>query len=109
MTPDQQKLFALLFRPAELTDDELRQLRGLISVDSRDHIQGMAMIRASLDNIAAIRKFDKASAELVSTTNKLTEKIVRLTYVMLGIGLLNALASGWTPFTWWLTHGFRFH
>ena len=57
MTADQQKSFALLFKPDELTDAELREMRSLINVDPRDHIQGMAMIRASLDNIAAIRKF----------------------------------------------------
>lgn len=50
-------------------------------------------IAASTELIAAIVRFDKASSELIVTTNKLTTRILYLTYLAVGMGTIQAIAA----------------
>ena len=63
--------------------------------------------RATLELIQVIRKFDKASGVLAAETKLLTARIYLLTYVMIGVGMVGAIASGWYPLTAWLKHIFH--
>ena len=100
----------ILRQPHTLTDEELAELLTLINLAPYAHpqVQALVNLRMSLETIDSIRRFDKASAALVTTTNRLTQQIIYLTWVMVGIGILGAITSGWHPLTWWITHGFHF-
>ena len=55
-----------------------------------------AQFRATIELIQAVRKFDKVSTELITTTNNLTERIRQLTIwglVVAGLGAVVAAAS----------------
>ena len=41
----------------------------------------------------AVERFDKSSTELVSTTNKLTKRILTLTYVVIGLGVIQLVTT----------------
>jgi len=67
-----------------LTDGELRELRTLtrqvmVRLSGPDAYD--IKLSAAIETIIAIRQFDKASGELVSTTNALTIRIKRLTTI----------------------------
>ena len=62
-------------------------------------IRDVAKLRSSLEMILAVRRFDKSSAELVQTTNKLTSKILLLTYIAIGIGLLQIVEAAISLFS----------
>jgi hypothetical protein len=60
-----------------------------------------AAVRSDQELIEALRLASDDSS-------KLTQKIVRLTWVLVGVGLLQAIAIGWHDLRWWVSHGFRF-
>ena len=91
MDAEQARFIELITQDADLSDDEVREMRRLTKHDSRQHVQGMAAIRTSLDNIMAIRRFDKASANLINTTNRLTKWVLGLTI----LGVSFAAGSLW--------------
>lgn len=106
----QARLEELLYQPESLTDDDITELRSLVKIVQHvPYSQSAALLRMAIENIDSIRRFDKASGELVTTTNRLTTQILWLTWTMLGVGLLGALASGWSNLAWWVKHGLRFH
>jgi len=86
MGPDQPRFIELLKKKDSLTDSELSELRGLIDQDARSHVQNMALMRASIDNIEAIRRFDKASADLINLTNRLTKWVLAFTVIAVILG-----------------------
>ena len=66
---------AILNKPGDWTDEEINRLRALYSqhlAPSEMIIRDVAKLRSSLEMILAVRRFDKSSADLVKTTNKLT-------------------------------------
>jgi hypothetical protein len=86
----------ILKNDTPFTDDELREMRRAVNYVSMSHVQGMALIRGSLDTIEAVRTFDRASAQLIETTNTLTKRVLNLTWttvIIAGIGALLAVAS----------------
>jgi hypothetical protein len=98
----------LIAKPATLTDEEIQELREVISKCSanmvRDHVLNRAQLRLTIDLIDSLRKFDHSSANQVGTTNTLTRSIRVLTWVMVLVGVLNVLASGWTNLVYWWKH-----
>jgi hypothetical protein len=114
---DVQKIQQILSKTGMLTADEVEDLTRLapcVMYLGPNQVQ-TAQFRATVELIGAIRSFDKASSEFAGVTNQLTTetrnltiRIYLLTWVMIGVGLLSAIASGWYPLVWWLTHGFRF-
>lgn len=103
------KVWAIFIQQKSFTSEELDFLRSNIErlAYYNDRTQSVAQTRVAVELLDAIQRFDKASGELVTTTNKLTARILVLTWVMIGIGVLGALASGWPYLTWWLTHLLR--
>jgi hypothetical protein len=96
MPTDEQQIMnnrvqELVKKTSEWTDNELSELRRLMDglAVGGGVIQALAQFRTNVELIAAIRKFDKASGELVETTNKLT----RNGLWMSGAALMIALAS----------------
>ena len=90
-----------------LTDSEIREMRSLNRSISKGHVQGMAIIRTNLDLIESIARFDKASADLIKTTNKLTRIILGLTILAVLLSFCSFIASAWSPLVWWVSNGFR--
>jgi hypothetical protein len=101
---------AVLSQEEALSDENIQELLSLWSHPThamlRPHIIGMFQGRMALEQIRSIRLFDKASGELVATTNKLTWYISVLT---LALAVVSIVASAWPHLTWWISHGFRFH
>jgi hypothetical protein len=100
------KVWATFTQPKSFTSVELDFLRSNIKrlAHYNDRTQSVAQTRVAVELLDAIQRFDKASGELVTTTNKLTRRILILTWVMIGIGVLGAVASAWPYLTWWLQH-----
>ena len=93
---------AILNKPGDWTDEEINRLRALYSQHlgpSEMIIRDVAKLRSSLEMILAVRRFDKSSADLVKTTNKLTSKILLLTYIAIGIGLLQIVEAAISLFS----------
>ena len=86
------RFLQLVEQPEPLTDHELHELRGMIKMVAytQPHVQPMALMRANIETIDSIRRFDKASAALIETTNKLTRWVLTLTVLatLLGGGSL---------------------
>ena len=85
------RMFKILKKPGTLTDEELDELRKFfpqpgspVSIAQSN----VADFRMNIELIAAIRTFDKASTNLVTTTNRLTQRILWLTVVAVGIALI---------------------
>lgn len=94
---DERKFFALLDKLTEYSDDDIAELWRLsphVRVLSLEY-QALAHLRASLVTISAIRRFDKASADLINTTNRLTKWV-------LGLTLLGVLFAGGSLWLSWL-------
>ena len=52
------------------------------------------LVHTAVQNLTqAVERFDQSSAELVSTTNKLTRKILMLTYVVMGLSIVQVLIA----------------
>lgn len=96
------KVWAVVSKPTELTDDDLdllrRNLNDLSRMNTDSHAS--ATVRAGIETIGAIRKltvalnrFDEASGALVNTTNKLTTKILRLTWASLVVALISLVVA----------------
>lgn len=96
MGPQHTRFIELLTKDDALTDVELREMRRLINQDARPHVQGMALIRTSLDGIEAIRGFDRASADLIKTTNRLNRWMLWFTILAVLIAIA-ALIPAWLP------------
>ena len=113
---DQEKdnrFYDLLHQEGPLTDENIRELLSLWAHPThgmvRPHIIGMFQGRMALEQIGSIRLFDKASGELVATTNKLTRWILFLTVLATVLAAASVIASAWPYLTWWIANGFRFH
>lgn len=94
------RMLEIIKKDAEITDKDLSELRGLLSQltsAAQSFFAGsysnVAAFRMNVELIAAIRSFDKASANLITTTNTLTRRIVCLTYVVIGLGIISAIPS----------------
>jgi hypothetical protein len=96
MGPQHNRLIELLRKDDALTDVELREMRRLNNQEAKSHVQGMALIRMSLDGIEAIRGFDRASADLIKTTNRLTRWMLWFTILAVLIAVA-ALIPAWLP------------
>ena len=104
------KLQQLLAQPQPLTDEDLQKLRSLVSVSlylGPNQLQ-VAELRATVELLDSIRRFDKASGQLVVTTNLLTKRIYWLTILAVILACCGIVASAWPYLTWWITHGLRF-
>ena len=113
---DQEKenhFYDLLRQGAALSDEDIQKLLSLWSDPTKDmvrpHITAMFQGRMALEQIRSIRLFDKASGDLVGTTNTLTRKILVLTVLVIILGVVDIVATAWPYLTWWICHGFRFH
>ena len=111
--PDEEtynRLIALLSKEGTLRDEDVQELVSLWSHPTtnmvRPHIIGMFQGRMALEQIRFVRRFDRASGDLVATTNRLTWWILVLTVVLPTVSIV---ASAWPYLTWWITHGFRLH
>jgi hypothetical protein len=100
------KIWATFTQPTSFTTEELNFLRAHIESLAyyKDRAQTVASTRVAVELLDSIQKFDKASGELVATTNNLTKRILVLTWVMIVIGVVGAVASAWPYLTWWLMH-----
>lgn len=85
------RMLEILKKPDALTDDDIEELRGLfprpgspVSIAKSN----VADFRINIELIAAIRTFDKASADQITTTNRLTRQILWLTRVVISIALI---------------------
>ena len=94
----------LIEQPQPLTDEDVSELRGMIKMlaYTQSHVQPMALMRANLETIDSIRRFDRASGELVSTTNLLTEKVRKLTVLGVVFAGIAAILAGWALWLTWL-------
>lgn len=83
-----------ILKKEKVTDDDLEELQRLSSqlgslMGTFSSTLGReANFRMSIELIVAIRGFDKASAGLIATTNKLTKQILWLTRVGIAIALI---------------------
>jgi len=88
----EQHFYQLIGKRESLTDEDLQTLRDVLSRANfnmvRPHVFGKAQLRVDVDLIDSLRKFDRASAALVSTTNRLTRRILWLTVGAIFIGLV---------------------
>jgi hypothetical protein len=104
---------ALLRKEGTLSDEDIQELVSSWSKSSnamvRPHIIGMFHGRLALEQIRSIRLFDKASGELVATTNKLTTLILVLTCLAVVVGIANVVATAWPYLTSWVNNGFHLH
>src|SRR5258708_32844718 len=109
----ENRFYALLSQIAALSDEDIQELLALWSHPtngmSRPLIIGMFQGRMALEQIRSIRLFDKASADLVATTNTLTRRIFALTVVTTLLAAAGIVATAWPYLTWWMDHGLRFH
>ena len=87
------RTYKILTKEGSLTDEDITELRKLIGKVgmTKTFYSDMANFRMNTELIAAIRTFDKASADLITTTNKLTNRILILTYVVVGLGLISVI------------------
>jgi hypothetical protein len=91
------RMHEIFKKEGEMTDEEIAELRRLIANSGSltgifsGSFSNVANIRMNIELIAAIRSFDKASANLITTTNKLTKRILILTYVVVGLGLISVI------------------
>ncbi|SRR5579885_2779976 len=90
---DQTILFRLLDKPTEYTEEEIAELWRVSSQLKKSGMdyQALAHVRASLATMSAVRRFDKASADLINRTNRLTTWVLVLTI----LGVLFAGGSLW--------------
>lgn len=88
-----EKMQSLLAKSGEWADEEIEELRKLANLlgIAGSTIRDIAQLRSNLEVIVAVRKFDRASAELIRTTNKLTTRIYVLTGVVLFFGAIQTL------------------
>ena len=98
ITDPDNRMLKIIKQEAEITDENLSELRRLLSQlpsGTQSFFAGpnsnVAAFRMNIELIAAIRSFDQASANLITTTNKLTNRILILTYVVVGLGLISAI------------------
>jgi len=113
--PHEQRFYELIGKDEPFTDDDLKAMRQCLHHTNfnmlRNHVVGKAELRVNVELIEAIRQFDRATGKTAAATNDLAEKtrlltvrIYWLTWLLVPIGLLNALASGWYPLVAWLKH-----
>src|SRR5438309_402364 len=80
---DETRLRELISQTSGYSDAEIIELRtvadkiGNLGTDWRDRAQ----FRANVETIAAIKRFDKASGDLVDTTNRLTKLVLAFTII----------------------------
>ena len=88
---DQTRLFELLGKPSEYTNDELAELRRASPTirGTGEDDRAVAVFRAAVETIASIRRFDNASAQLISTTNRLTIIILVLAALQIIVGIIS--------------------
>jgi hypothetical protein len=93
---DLETFRTLIEQKKKYSDEQIDELRGLTlqlaahGSDWRDKAQ----FRAAIETIGAIRDFDKASAQLITTTNALTERIRRLTCLGVAVAIAGTLLAG---------------
>lgn len=113
MTEGEKRFYSILDQPNSLTDEEITELRRLMSQSTfgmvRPHILQKAQLRVALDLMESIRRFDKASGRLVATTNKLTRWVVVLAVLAAILAFAGVVATAWPYLTWWFSNGLRFH
>lgn len=71
---------------------------------TQPHLQATALMRANLEMIVSVRSFDKASGELVSTTNVLTERVRKLTVLGVVFAALAAILGAGALWLTWLSY-----
>ena len=78
---DETRLTEVISQRGPLTDAEITELRSVaVNIGSLgDDWRVRAQFRAAVEMIAAIRQFDKASADLIQTTNTLAKWMLALT------------------------------
>lgn len=112
MTEQEQynRFLFLLEKTSALSDEEINELVSLWAIPTNTmvlpHIVGMFHARLALEQIRSIRTFDRASSNLIVTTNKLTRWILCLTILATILAIANVVASGWPYLTSWICHGF---
>jgi len=87
---DVSRLQELLAQPNAFADEELEELRKLVSMSlylGPNQLQ-VAELRATVELIDTIRRVDKASGALVNTTNVLTKRILWITIGAVFVGLV---------------------
>ena len=113
MTIEETRFYSLLDQPNPLTDEEIGELRCLMSQATfgmvRPHILQKAQLRVALDLMESIRRFDTASGSLVATTNRLTRWVLAIAVLAAILAFASVVASAWPYLTWWFGNGFRFH
>src|SRR5712692_2809519 len=93
---DETRLRDLISQPTGYSEEQITELRsvanliGHLGTDWRDRAQ----FRAAVETIAAIKQFDKASADLINTTNTLAKWVLGLTI----LGVLFAGSSLWLSY-----------
>jgi hypothetical protein len=89
----------VLCHPQPFTAVELDKLRNDIPSlsDHSERTQGIVHARINIELLDAIRRFDEGSTKLVNTTNALTVKILRLTWVSLVISVVSLIVAGIAP------------
>ena len=111
MTDEQavRRLQDLLVKDSPYSESELTELRTLaIQTFFLPNKHSFALpLRSAVEVIDSIRRFDKASADLIETTNRLTRWILGLTVLATILGAGSIVASGWPYLTWWISHGFH--
>ncbi len=85
----------LMRKPGSWTDREIKELYTLTDgfAVGGTVIRELTQIRSNIELIDAIRGFDKASADLINTTNGLTKRILRLTVLATVFAALSLLLS----------------
>jgi Mg2+ and Co2+ transporter CorA len=108
----QNRHYELMSQPT-LSDADINEMCSLWSHPTnqmvRQHVLGLAQLRMDLELITSISRFDKASGNLIETTNRLTKWMLKVTILAAILVLANVVASAWLPLTWFVSHGFRFH
>ena len=87
---ERNELRALLEKPGRYTDHDIETLRRtshILAIGGDSYI-GIATLRASVELIDAIRRFDRTSADLVRTTNTLTRRILWITVGAIFVGVV---------------------
>jgi hypothetical protein len=89
----ENRYYALLAKVDSLTDEDMHELRILLSHPTsnmrRPHILAASQLRLGLDLIDSIRRFDRASSDLVTTTNRLTIVAIGIAVVGLVIAIVS--------------------
>ena len=60
--------------------------------------------KLTADTGSAIAELTKALKQASDDSERMTTKIVWLTWALVGVGILQATATGWPYLAWWWAH-----